>query len=100
MTDFDPCFIAGAIERFSGYQIVGFYEAYRLLGGTGDPDMMPVEMRKNLVRLLTFLGYKEQWAGTKEGDDVSLMWARNPWPADFLSSGEKETWIAAFDVKK
>ena len=94
MTDFDPRLISGAIERFSGYQIVGFYEAYRLLGGTGDPDLMPVEMRKNLVRLLTFLGYRERWASQRDGDGFGFMWTRRPWPADFSHTGEKETWEA------
>ncbi len=98
--ELDPQLVAGAIDRLVGYQIIGFYEAYQLFGGTGDPDLMPVVMRHGLVRLLQTLGYKERWAGTIDGDDLSLMWARGPWPADFAHIGEKETWIAAYDVKK
>jgi hypothetical protein len=98
--ELDPRLVAGAIDLLVGYQIIGFYETYWLLGGTGDPDLMPVIMRKGLVRLLKTLGYKERWAGTKDGDDVCLMWTRKPWPADFIDPGEKETWIAAYDVKK
>lgn len=94
MIDFDPRLIQGAIEVFAGQQIVEFYEAYRLLGGTGDPDLMPAEMRKNLVRLLTFLGYKERWASQRGGNGFDLMWTREPWPADFGRTGEKEVWEA------
>lgn len=96
--DFDPRLYEGAIERFAGYQIIGFYEAYRRLGGTGDPDLMPVVMRKNLVQFLLSCGYRERWASEENSDDCHLMWVRGPWPIDYGRSNEQEKWVAVHDI--
>ena len=92
--DLDPRLMAGAIDLLAGYQIIGFYEAYRLLGGTGDPDLMPIVMRKGLVRLLRALRYRERWANEINGDDFGLMWTRSPWPGDVGRIDETRPWVA------
>lgn len=98
--EFDPRLIQGAVERFAGYQIIHFYEAYRQLGGIGDPDLMPAIMRENLVALLTSFGYRERWASEENSDDFGLMWVRGPWPIDYGRTGKREKWVAVHDVVK
>lgn len=91
--ELDPRLVAGAIDQLVGHQIIGFYEAYRLLGGWGDPDLMPVVVRKGLVRLLRTLGYRERWAGEKDGDDFDFMWTRSPWPGDVGRIDQTKPWV-------
>jgi hypothetical protein len=91
--ELDPQLVAGAIDILAGHQIISFYEAYHLLGGKGDPDLMPVIMRKGLLRLLGTLGYRERWASEKDGDDFGFMWTRVPWPGDVGRIDETKPWI-------
>ena len=98
MVEFDPRLIEGAIEKFAGYQIIGFDEAYRRLGGTGDPDLMPAIMRENLIALLTSFGYQERWASEENSDDFGLMWVRGPWPIDYGRAVLRQHQWQRFDV--
>ena len=69
-----------AIRRLAGRQIVDFHDAYTLLGGKGDPDLM--SDRKGLCDLLHLFGYREKWVAADDDEDAGFRWIRDPWPVD------------------
>lgn len=84
-----------AIEALAGHQATDLHLVYTRLGGEGDPDLMPCEVRLFLSRLLSSLGYVERWVTSGDGE-AHLMWVRDPWRVDVAAlSGEVETYTSA-----
>jgi hypothetical protein len=87
--------ILRAIQALAGHQATDLHLVYTRLGGEGDPDLMPSEVRQFLCRLLQTFGYRERWV-TKGDGEAHLMWVRDPWPVDVAAlSGEVETYTSA-----
>lgn len=89
-----PTLTAKAVDLLVGRQATDVHELYRLFGG-GDPDLMPVVVRRGLCELLRSLGYRQAWVREEQDDEGRLMWVRDPWPADFakLREGGFETYV-------
>ena len=70
------------VAGLAGHQAICLYEFYRMLGGTGDPDAMPIRRRIILCDLLHFLGYRERTVIRDGSGRGTLMWVRDAWPID------------------
>lgn len=71
------------VQKLAGYQALCLHQAFRLLvEGEGDPDLMPLKLRKLICRTLAENGYRERFMLPIGSNEGGLMWVRDAWPID------------------
>lgn len=75
--------VVDTVHRLAGWQAIRLDAAFRvLLDGRGDPDLMPLHVRKLLCEVLRENGYREKLIIADGSLVGGLMWVRGPWPID------------------